>query len=132
MPDYTGEMREKFALDRFAIEQAGIEIEQAQEGYARCAMAITPSHLNAEGAVMGGAIFTLADFAFAVAANAGRPNTVSLSADIAFLRPGRGKLLTAQARCLKDGRHVCYGQVSITDDQDRLIASVTATGFRKE
>ena len=44
-----------------------VEIEEVDDGYAKCSLEIQPHHLNAANTVMGGAIFTLADFAFAVA-----------------------------------------------------------------
>ena len=62
------EVRERFSHDRFATVNGAV-IEEIAEGYAKCSMQINNDHKNALGAVMGGAIFTLADFAFAVAAN---------------------------------------------------------------
>lgn len=56
-----------------------------------------PRHLNAAGTVQGGALFTLADFAFAVAANAGGVLTVSLQNSISFLRAAKPARLTARA-----------------------------------
>ena len=63
------EIQEAFSHDRFATNQANIRIVSAQPDFAVCEMPITPEHLNARGTVMGGAIFTLADFTAAVAAN---------------------------------------------------------------
>ena len=64
------EIQEAFSHDRFATNQANIRIVSAQPDFAVCEMPITPEHLNARGTVMGGAIFTLADFTAAVAAKA--------------------------------------------------------------
>ena len=83
-----------FSADLFAVQACGITIEDVDENGAQCRMAVTATHLNAQGVVQGGAIFTLADFAFAVAANAGGAPTVSLGAQIHFLRPGTGRYLT--------------------------------------
>ena len=58
------ELNERFRADRFAA-QAGVEIREAEPGRALCAMPLRPCHMNANGAPMGGAIFTLADFAYA-------------------------------------------------------------------
>ena len=63
------ELRNRFQRDRFAMEVLGAEIEEAGPGRARCGLALRPCHMNANGTPMGGVIFTLADFAFAVAAN---------------------------------------------------------------
>ena len=79
------EARAFFREDRFATELAGITIEDVREQSVRCVMPITPGHRNAAGAVMGGAIFTLADFAFAVAANVGGVLTVTTTASVSFV-----------------------------------------------
>ena len=62
------EARELFKEDRFATD-AGMEIDEITEDSSTCSVILTDSHRNAYGGVMGGVIFTLADFAFAVVAN---------------------------------------------------------------
>ena len=64
------ELVEFFSKDKFATGN-GMYIVSVTEGDASCALDITGEHLNAVGAVQGGAVFTLADFAFAVATNCG-------------------------------------------------------------
>lgn len=125
------QIRSTFRQDRFATEAAGIEIEAVGENWARCSFVIEPKHRNAAGAVMGGAIFTLADFAFAVASNAGTMSTVSLASQITFLSAARGVRLIAEARCVKAGRTTCFYAIEIRDDLDNLVASVTTNGFVK-
>lgn len=78
------ELREFFEADRFAAEMGAV-ITECGEGGATVEMDAGPRHLNAAGTVQGGALFTLADFAFAVAANAGGVPTVSLQNSISFL-----------------------------------------------
>ena len=94
-------------------------------------MQINDRHRNAMGTVMGGASFTLADFAFAVASNHEVMGTVSISSNIAFLGVAKGEKLIAEARAVKDGRTTCYYQVSICDDLGNSIAEVTITGLHK-
>ena len=81
---------------------------------------------------MGGAIFTLADFAFAVAANCGGRLTVSLSSQINFIAAPKGGRLFAKAQCIKSGRHTCFYSVEITDNEARKVAEATVTGYIKE
>ena len=121
-------IREKFSRDRFATEAAGITIEEIRPQYARCEMLIQPVHLNARGAVMGGAIFTLADFAFAVAANQGR-DVVTQASQITFLKAAQGKRLIAEARQVKDGKRVCFYEVKGNDDLGTEVAFVTINGY---
>ena len=54
--------------DKFAIN-AGVELLEVGNGYAKARMEIKPAHLNGGGVCQGGAIFTLADLAFAAASN---------------------------------------------------------------
>lgn len=128
--NYTAWAREYFAADLFATKSAGIIIEEAGIDYASCSMEITPNHRNAQGGVMGGAIFTIADFAFAIAANAGKAPTVSLTSNITYLGAAKGNTLIAEAKPVKSGRSTCSFIVSVTDEKGTAVASVTATGFR--
>ena len=79
----TKETVDLFSKDRFATE-SGAVIEEVDDHYAKCTLKLKASHRNAMGAVMGGVYFTLADFAFAVAANWQEIGTVSLQSDISY------------------------------------------------
>lgn len=123
--------RARFAADKYATETTGIELEAVGEGFARCGLLLDARHYNAVGSVMGGVLFTLADFAFAVAANHGLPPTVSLSTQAAFVRAPRGKRLSAEARCVRRGQSTCFYQVEVTDEDGGIVAIVGISGFIK-
>jgi len=120
-----------FKDDIYAVETTGIEILEVKPNYAKCCLAVGKKHLNATNTVMGGAIFTLADFTFAIAANSGDVMTQSLTAQITYLNVAKGQTLFAEANCVKDGKSTCYFIIDISDEQGTKVASVTATGFRK-
>ena len=122
-------VREFFENDRFAVTN-GAYIDEIGDKFAVVSMAIESRHRNAVDTVMGGAVFTLADFAFAVAANHEKVGTVSLSANISFLKASRGSKLIARAECMRDGRTTCYYRVTITDDTGALISEVTINGYK--
>lgn len=122
------EIRERFSHDRFATVN-GAYIEEVAEGYAKCTMQITDNHKNALGAVMGGAIFTLADFTFAVATNSRENTIVSLNASITFLGKAKGKILIAEAKKIRSGKTTCYYTVEITDELGSRVAHMTSNGF---
>lgn len=124
------QVRKFFANDRFATENGAV-IEEVSDGYAKCSLEIQPHHLNAAGTVMGGAIFTLADFAFAVASNWNKPLNVSLTSQITYLGAAKGTHLIAKAQKVKEGRNTCYYLVDVNDNQGRAVAHVTASGFTK-
>ncbi len=123
--------REKFRDDRFSAEN-GMVIDECADGYAKCSVTLCERHRNAAGNVMGGAVFTLADFAFAVAANWNRPLHVTRSSQITYLGAARGKRLTAEARIVKEGRSTCYCLVEVRDDLGTLVAVAAEDGRRVE
>ena len=123
------EIQEIFQGDRFAREM-GAEIVEARQGYARCVLPLTEHHKNAAGGVMGGVLFTLADFAFAVAANGfTERTTVSQHVSITFLAPAKGQELLAEARCLKEGRTTCLYAGEVRDELGGYVAHATINGF---
>lgn len=128
--DYTKNAREFFKNDHYATGLTGIEIEKAEPEYAKCILKLTENHRNSNQQVMGGAIFTLADFTFAVAANVGQETTVTLSSQIEYLNTVKGNILTAETNCLKSGRKTCVIEVTITDELGTLVAKTMTTGLR--
>ncbi|MDD3214922.1 MAG: PaaI family thioesterase [Eubacteriales bacterium] len=123
------EMRAMFQKDAFATELCGITIDEVTPTGAKCSMPVTEKHLNSNGVVQGGAIFTLCDTAFSAAANAGDRLTVSRSADITYVKPGRGARLYADAEQISRGGSTCLYRVSVYDDAHVLIAFMTGNGF---
>lgn len=124
------EVRRVFEGDRFATEN-GMIIEEIGDHYAKCSVEIKDIHRNAMGGVMGGVHFTLADFAFAVAANWQHMGTVALSTDIAFIGAVKGTKLTAEATLIKNGRSVACYHIMVTDELGNIAADVKTVGFHK-
>jgi acyl-CoA thioesterase len=125
------EVRALFDTDRFAHGLCGCEVKEASRGHAVCTLAIDPErHLNGMKDVMGGALFTLADFALAVACNYGEEPSVSASNTIEFLDAARGTVLTATAEADRSGHHLGFYTVDITDDTGVHVARMTATCYR--
>ena len=79
------EAKEFFIKDRYAMVTTGIEIEEVGERYAKCSLKLDDRHRNATGHIMGGVVFTLADFVFAVATNFKQPVTVTTVSQISYL-----------------------------------------------
>jgi len=123
------EAREIFSNDKYATVLSGAVIEEIGEDYAKCSMKLNENHRNAYGGVMGGAIYTLADFAFAVASNYGKEYaTVSLTGQASFMSASKGSELIAEAKMLKNGRTNSFFEVTVTDDTGKIIAVVSFTG----
>ena len=79
---------------------------------------------------MGGAIFTLVDFVFAVASTSVHHPTVAQQVSVNFLNRPKGEKLTAKAECRKDGRNSIVYMVNVSDDTGRDIATALMTGYK--
>ena len=121
--------REFFYKDKFAVD-TGVTLDELSEDYAICSLEITDNHKTAYGGVMGGVIFTLADFAFAVLSNQIHQLTVAQQVDIHYLSAPKGEKLIAHATCRKDGRASSIVNVDISDDTGRDVAQFIGTGFK--
>ena len=123
------EARAYFSGDRFATEN-GMTLEELDGDHAVTSLTLEVRHKNAYGGVMGGAIFTLADFAFAALTNGRGKVTVAQQVSINYLSAAKGTKLTATARYRKDGRSSCVVNVDVVDDTGREIAQFVGTGFK--
>lgn len=123
------ETREFFTGDKFAMAN-GITIDELWEDGCLCSMELRADHRNAVGGVMGGVIFTLGDFAFAVASNNVHMTTVGQQVSISFLSGSRGNRLFARAKCRRDGKTTCVYNIDISDDLGRDVAQFIGTGCK--
>src|SRR5512140_2496675 len=85
-----------FERDCFAREN-GIRVVEVRPGYARTEMTVEARHLNSIGILQGGALFTLADLAFAVASNSQGVLALGCQADVTWFKAVSAGRLTASA-----------------------------------
>ena len=130
----TEKARTVFAADRYATELTGIVINKVELHTATCTLTLDERHRNARSAVMGGVLFTLADFCAAVAANSDTLDElhwVSLDSNIHFLAPATGDKLTARCAALKAGRTTALYQTIIeSPDKSTPVAIVETSMIR--
>ncbi|MCZ4288987.1 hydroxyphenylacetyl-CoA thioesterase PaaI [Hoeflea alexandrii] len=109
--------------DDYTTKGMGMTIDAVGPGTATLSMLVRKDHLNGHGSCHGGAIFTLADSAFAFACNSRNTITVAQHCSVTFLAPGReGDRLTATAREVSlAGRSGIY-DVSVTRQDGVTIA----------
>lgn len=120
-----------FIDDNFA-RHVGIELIDAAKGSARAKLDICGQHLNGAGCAHGGAIFTLAVWTMAVAANQDTDTlSVGLNADISWLRAARGGTLTAQAKLIADAKRVATYHVIITNENNQTVAVFKGLAYKK-
>ena len=127
--DSVESAREFFYKDKYAV-MTGVTLDELTEDEAICSLEITDDHRNAYGGVMGGVMFTLADFAFAVLSNQIHQLTVAQQVDIHYLSAPKGEKLFANATCRKSGRTSSIINVDISDDTGRDVAQFIGTGFK--
>ena len=115
--------------DHFCIVN-DMKLTVVSEGYAEAEMPLCQNKLNSLGVAQGGAVYTLADFAFAGAANANREGRKCLgsSSSIHYLQPGTGSRLKAVARMIHTGKKICLCNVEVFDDHGKMIATATFQG----
>jgi len=119
------------AHDQFA-KHAGLELLEAKQGYAKVKMSIRPYHLNGVKTVHGGAIFTLADFAFAVASNSHGRVAMGINGNISYMKAATAGTLYAEARETSCNHKLGHYEVNIYDDHEELIAVFQGMVYRKE
>jgi acyl-CoA thioesterase len=124
------DIKKFFKRDKLA-QYLGIELLEVAEGEATSRMKVKDEHLNGIGTVHGGAIFTLADFTFAVAANSHGNVTVAINANISFMKAAFKGTLTANAMEVSINPKLATYTVNVTDDDGNLIAIFQGMAYRK-
>ncbi len=84
------------------------------------------------GTVQGGAIFTLADFSFAAAANSHGTVAVAINVSITFMKAATAGTLWAEAREISKNFKVGAYSVEIKDDHGDLVAQFQGLAYRKQ
>jgi acyl-CoA thioesterase len=122
--------REFFAADLFARDM-GMELVSVSPGEATVSMKIRDSHRNSHGTVHGGALFTLADVAFALASNSHGIDASAINANITYMTAASGGVLTAVAEEFALNHKLASYTVTITDDEERKIAIFQGMVYRR-
>lgn len=125
-------MTEQISLvkdDKFA-EHCGIKLLESGDGKAKASMKIEQHHFNGVGTVQGGAIFTLADVAFAAAVNSVNPVSVAVNINISYMTAVQAGNLYAYAYPESRPRRVSSYRIEVKDENDQPVAVLLATGYR--
>jgi acyl-CoA thioesterase len=97
-------------------------------GYAKVSMKVKPEHLNFKGLVFGGIIVAIADQAFAYGTNSLVSQSIASQFNIHFINgPNVGDELIAECRVVKSGRRVGVSEMTVTNQDGKLIAKATGT-----
>jgi len=121
-----------FAAEDTFAQYCGIELLDVEAGWAKTAMKIKPHHMNAAKTVHGGAIFTLADFAFAVASNSRGSLSMGINTSVNFVKAATKGTLYAEAREQSINPKLASYSVLITDDTGDTVAIFQGMVYRKK
>lgn len=104
----------------------GMELVDVDDGYAKMTMEVKEMMLNGHGTCQGGAIFSFADAAFAIACNSRNIATVAGACDISFVKPAfLGDTLSATAtEKYQKGRNGIY-DIVVTNQNFESVAFFT-------
>jgi acyl-CoA thioesterase len=119
-----------FARDAWA-QEANIELMEVSTGRAKVRMRIAGWHLNSHGTVHGGAIFTLADTAFALASNSHGVPAAAINAHISYVKAVTAGTLYADAAEFSLNPKIATYLVTVTDDAGEKIAIFHGMVYRK-
>jgi acyl-CoA thioesterase len=119
--DEHAEIRDRASSDPFC-GRVGIDLEDIGAGYAETTMTIDENHRNFHGTPHGGAVYTLADAAFAAASNSHGDAAFALETNISYLAAADvGETLHAVAEETHlGGRTAEYEVVVTTEGGDRI------------
>ncbi|HPS57038.1 MAG TPA: hydroxyphenylacetyl-CoA thioesterase PaaI [Spirochaetota bacterium] len=132
MNDHIAELKQKFESGDLFPKSLGIELVELEPGRAVVAMTVTESMANFHGTAHGGALFTLADTAFALSCNSHGTPAVALSVTMDYMAPARpGDRLVAVAEEAQRTKRTGSYHITVTANGETKIAFFRGLAFIK-
>ncbi len=122
----------RFRQDPYA-DLLGMELLEVRPGYSLMSMVVREDMVNFHGIPHGGAIFSLADSAFAAASNSHGQTSVALNIEISYVRmvvPGTKLIAEATEEYL--GKRTALYHITVSTDGGDLVASCHGVVYRKK
>jgi len=124
LPDNVQQM-----IDTMPLLHDLMSFDRVGEGICRCSLPIRPRLVNPHGGLHGGIVFTLSDtgmgFAvFSLIKAEERASTLDMT--IRYLKPARGKRITAHCRVVRRGAAIAVTQAEIINDAGEAVALAEA------
>jgi acyl-CoA thioesterase len=105
-----------------------MQLLELSPGYARVSIKVVPEYLNFNNFIFGGIVMAVADQAFGYAVNSVRRPNVASQFNIHFIAAAKaGDELIAEGRVVKSGRKVSIAEMTVTNQEGKLIAKATGT-----
>ena len=134
MPEQGNEASGALAELRAGAEEEPIasflktQLLELSPGYAKVTIKIIPEYQNFNGLVFGGIAMAVADQAFAYAVNSVSRPSIASQFNMHFIAAAKvGDELIAEGRVVKSGRRVSIAEMTVTNQDGKLIAKATGT-----
>lgn len=117
--------------DHFAHEN-GMTMLEVKEGYAVAELVSGDHHRNGYGMLMGGALYTLSDFAFAAASNSFGMKAVGMTTTSSFVRAGFGpacERVRAVAKLVNKTRRTAVFDVDVLNSEGAILVHSVMTAY---
>ncbi|HSB69208.1 MAG TPA: PaaI family thioesterase [Candidatus Methylomirabilis sp.] len=117
-----------FRGDRL-IQDFGIQLLEAREGYAKVSVAVEERFLNAHNIAHGVLLFAAADAAFAISVNAA-VDAVGVQWSLNMFRAARpGETVIGESRIIHAGRQSMVCELTVTAGDGRVLAKGQSTAL---
>jgi acyl-CoA thioesterase len=126
-PDNVAELKAKEAGEPIA-SFLNMKLAELTPGYSKVTMKLTADHMNFNGLVFGGIVMSIADQAFAYATNSLVSPSIATQFNIHLIAGASpGDELIAECRVIKSGRRIGVSEMTVTNQDGKLIAKATGT-----
>jgi acyl-CoA thioesterase len=136
MPDTDVKMKDGGNLAALIAKMEGepiasffkIKVLELSPGYSRVSMKMLPEYLNFNGVIFGSIMMAIADYAFSLAINSLSMPSLATQFNIYLLAPAAvGDELVAEGRVLRSGKRVGVSEMTVTNQNGKLLAKATGT-----
>jgi acyl-CoA thioesterase len=125
--DNVAELKAKEANEPIA-SFLKMRLVELSPGYSKVTMKLTPEHMNFNGMVFGGIVMAVADQAFAYGINSLVSPSVATQFNIHLISGAKvGDELVAECRVIRSGRRIGVSEMTVTNQDGKLIAKATGT-----
>ena len=105
-----------------------LRLLEISSGYAKASIKMKPQYINFVSKVFGGIIMSVTDQAMAYATNSLFSPNVATQFNTHFIAAAAADDgLTAECRVIKSGKRFCVSQITVVNQDGKLVASATGT-----
>jgi acyl-CoA thioesterase len=116
------------AIDEPIASFLDMKLLELTPGYSKISMKLKPEYRNFNDLVFGGIVMCAADQAFAYATNSLRTPSIASQFNIHLIAgAGIDDKLIAECRVLKSGRRIGVSEMTVTNQEGKLLARATGT-----